>query len=124
MLIQNISSTISASGFTGNSAPAPVAVPRTEAAPAELPQGAVKAAASQHVTSAQVQEAVDHVNQVMKQNNSNVEFSIDKDTKQTVIKVVESGTGVVIRQFPSEEMLAISRAIDQMQHSLLVNQKA
>ena len=125
MLIQNISA---ASAFrpTSDSVPVSVAAPRTEAAPVELPQAAHKAAApqQQNTTPAQVQEAVDHINKVMSQNNANVEFSIDKDTKQTVIKVVEHNTGVVIRQFPSEEVLAISRAIDRMQHSLLVNQKA
>ena len=126
MLIQNISSAASAPRLSSDSAPIPVAAPRTGAAPVELPQVALKAAVSQrqNATPAQVQEAVDHINKVMSQNNANVEFSIDKDTKLAVIKVVESGTGVVIRQFPSEEALAISRVIDQMQHSLLVNQKA
>ena len=122
MLIQNISSAASAFRPASDSAPVPVAEPKTDThPPVDIPQEvAIKTAA----TPAQVKEAVDHINNMMRQNNANVEFSIDKDTKQTVIKVVESGTGVVIRQFPSEEALAISRAIDQMQHSLLVNQKA
>ena len=60
----------------------------------------------------------------MKQNNSGVEFSIDKDTKQTVIKVVESQTGQVIRQFPSAEVMAISREIDRMNRAVLLKQEA
>jgi flagellar protein FlaG len=61
----------------------------------------------------------------MKQNDSGLEFSIDQDTKRTIIKLVESRTGDVIRQYPTEDMLAITRAIDQMQqHGVLLNQKA
>lgn len=127
MLIQNISSAVSAPGFASDSGPVVVSAPRSQAAPVELPQVAVKAAAEQKATqptAAQLKDAVDSLNEAMKQHNSNVEFSIDKDTRQTVIKVVESQTGQVIRQFPSEEILAVSRAIDQMQQGLLVKQKA
>lgn len=131
MLIQNISSAASAPGFTSNSGPVAVAAPRTQAAPVELPQVAVKAVAEQQATqqakqptAAQLKTAVDNLNKEMKKNNSNVEFSIDKDTKQTVIKVVESQTGKVIRQFPSEEILAVSRMIGEAHQGLLVKQKA
>lgn len=125
MLIQSIGSSADAVRFTGDSAPVAVAAPRTEAAPVELKQVAVKATPEQQAaTPAQVQSAVDSINKVMRQTNSNVEFSIDKDTRQTVIKVVESKTGDVIRQFPSEEVIAISRSIDKMQQGLLLRQKA
>lgn len=122
MLIQNTGSAASAPRFTSDSAPAPVATPKTQAKPVDLPQAAVKA---DQPTSAQLKEAVDNINNAMRQSNSNVEFSIDKDTRHQVIKVVESKTGEVIRQFPSEEVLAISRAIDKMQQQgLLLNNKA
>lgn len=124
MLIQNINSAASAPGFTSDSAPVPVAAPQTQAAPVELPQIAVKTVAATQPTDAQLKNAVDNINRAMKQNNSNVEFSIDKDTKQTVIKVVESQTGQLIRQFPSEEILAVSRMIDEAQRGILVKQKA
>ncbi len=127
MLIQNAgSSAVPAPRLASDSAPVPVAAPRTEAAPVELQQAAATAAGRQ-ATQEQVQSAVDNINKAMAQSNANVEFSIDKDTKQTVVKVVESGTGDVIRQFPSEEVLAISRAIShmqQMQQGLLVKQQA
>lgn len=134
MLIQNISAAPTFR-LTSDGAPVPVAAPRTETAQVDLPQVAIKAATATEpktqqpdVPHAQVQSAVDHINQMMRHNNANVEFSIDKDTKQTVIKVVESGTGQAICQFPSEEAVALSRVIgqqmdQQMQRSLLVNQK-
>ena len=124
MLIQNLSSAASAPRLTSDSAPVPVAAPRT---PDEVPQAAVKVAAGQQVaqpTPDQLKAAVDNINQAMRQGNSNVEFSIDKDTKQTVIKVVESETGNVIRQFPSEEVIAISREIDKMNRAVLLKQEA
>jgi len=127
MLIQNTSSAASASGHTSDSAPVVVAAPHTQAAPVELPQVAAKAAAdakSAPPTPAQLQSAVDNINRAMRQNNSNVEFSIDKDTRQSVVRVVDSQSGDVIRQFPSEEVMAIAREIDHMQQGLLLKQKA
>jgi len=120
MLIQNISS--AASGFTGSSEPVAVAVPRAQAAPPGSPPVAARPVAQP--TPEQLKSAVDSLNRAMRQSNANVEFSIDRDTKQTVIKVVESQTGQLIRQFPSEEILAVSRMIGEMQQGLLVKQKA
>lgn len=113
----------------GDSSPVPAAAPRTEAEPlAQPPQVAVKPAPGKQAaepTSAQLQDAVDHINNAMRQNNSNVEFTIDKDSKRTIIKVIESKTGEVIRQYPSEEVLAIAHAIDKMQQrGLLLKQEA
>ena len=121
MLIQNTSSAASASRLTSDSAPVAVAAPQAKAAPVELQQVTVHATPP---TPAQVQNAVDSLNKAMKQINANVEFSIDSDTKQTVIKVVESKTGDVIRQFPSEEILSVAREIDRVQQGLLLKQKA
>jgi flagellar protein FlaG len=130
MLIQNINSATMAPRLASDSAPVAVAAPQIQATPVELPQTAVKAAtetpaANNAPTQAHIQSAVDGMNKMMKQNDSGLEFSIDQDTKRTIIKLVESRTGDVIRQYPTEDMLAITRAIDQMQqHGVLLNQKA
>lgn len=127
MLIQNTSSAASAPGFTSDSAPVAVAAPQIKAAPVELPQVTVQAAAEKQAaqpTPSQLQTAVDSINRAMKQSSSNVEFSIDNNTKQTVIKVVESQTGEVIRQFPSEAVIAIAKQIDSVQQGLLIKQEA
>lgn len=52
-----------------------------------------------------------------------LDFSVDKETGQTVVKVVDKATGDVIKQIPSEEMLAIAKAIDKVK-GLLIQQKA
>lgn len=70
-----------------------------------------------------VKQALAQVNQVVSAIAPNLQFSLDKDTGKTVVKVVDTKTNDVIRQFPSEEMLAIARAIDKLQ-GLLLRDKA
>ena len=122
MLIQNISSVAPVSGFTSNSAPVSVAAPNTQPPQVEMQQAAPVKQKTAQPTDAQVKSAVDNINQTMKQNSSNVEFSIDKGT--SVIKVVDSSTGELISQFPSKAALAISQMIEQSQPGALVEQKA
>lgn len=88
----------------------------------ELPQVAAKPAAEP--SAAQLQNVVDNINKALKQANRNLEFSVDESTNKQVVRLVDTDTGDLIRQFPTEEMLAISRAIDQIQQGLLLKQKA
>jgi len=71
----------------------------------------------------QVEEAAKTVNEFLKPINNSINFSLDEDTGITVVKVIDVTTKEVIRQIPSEEMLVIAKAIDQMK-GLLVQQKA
>ena len=71
---------------------------------------------------AQIKEAVKATNDFVSLVNSAVEFTVDDDTQLTVVKVIDKGTKEVIRQIPSEEMLAIAKALDTVQ-GLLVRQK-
>ena len=77
-------------------------------------------------SSEQVKKAADNINLAMKQANQNLEFefTMDTDTKKSIIKVVDKQTGELVRQIPTEETVAIARSIDRFQHSLLLNQKA
>lgn len=52
----------------------------------------------------------------------NLQFSIDEQTGRTVVKVVDATTSEVIRQFPSEELLSIAKALDKFS-GLLIKQK-
>lgn len=72
----------------------------------------------------QLQSAVDNINKILIQDNKGVEFSVDSSTKKSIVKVVDSTTGDLIRQFPSEEGLSLTRAIDRIQNGLLLTQKA
>jgi flagellar protein FlaG len=41
-----------------------------------------------------------------------LQFSVDKDTHSTVVKVIDSETNKLIRQIPSEELLSISKRLE------------
>ena len=71
-----------------------------------------------------VQHAVSVINHAMQQANRALEFSVDSDTSRTVVKMVDTSTGELIRQFPSETTLAISRDIETAQQGLLLKQQA
>ena len=64
----------------------------------------------------------DVVNQVQslqvlsEQKGWSVNFEIDGDSDQTIIKVVDAETKEVIRQIPNEEMLTISKKIKSIQN--------
>lgn len=104
---------------------APVAVVAAPSKPSvAVEQVAAKPVAEQQPSATQLQNVVDSINKVMKQSNRNLEFSVDTDTKKPIVKLVDSETGDVIRQFPSEEALAISRSIENIQKGLLLKQKA
>lgn len=70
-----------------------------------------------------VQSAVDDVNKALADSNRAIEFSIDPDVKTVVVKVIDKQDGSVLRQVPSQEMLAIAKALDQLQ-GLLVRSRA
>ncbi|OGS90543.1 MAG: hypothetical protein A2Z95_00015 [Gallionellales bacterium GWA2_60_18] len=71
-----------------------------------------------------MKQAVENINKALKQSNKNLEFSVDDDTKKVLVKLVDTETGDVIREFPTEEALAITRSIDQFQRGLLLRQQA
>lgn len=72
----------------------------------------------------ELKRAVAAINQAMQQSDRNLEFSVDSDTKKTVVRVVDTSTGEWIHQVTTEAALAISRRIDQFQRGLLLSQKA
>ena len=71
----------------------------------------------------QVQHAIEQIQQTMQKLAQNLQFSIDKDTGITVIKVLDSQTQEVIRQIPTEEAVSIARTLDKVQ-GLLFNDQA
>ena len=71
----------------------------------------------------ELEDAVKQVNDFLKPINNSIQFNLDDDTGKTIVKVIDLATKDVIRQFPSEEMLGIAKAIDKMK-GLLVQQKA
>ena len=95
-----------------------VAKPRQFASPVSSP-----APESPPPSEIELKQAVAATNAALKQVTNNVEFELDAGTGRTVIRVIDTDTRQVIRQMPSEEMLAIARALDTIK-GLLVRQEA
>jgi flagellar protein FlaG len=71
----------------------------------------------------QITKALDEVRAVVQPVAQSLRFTMDLDSGRTIIKVMDTETNDVIRQIPSEEILAMSRAIDKLR-GLLVKQTA
>ncbi len=73
--------------------------------------------AKQDVPQADIENEVQKLQEFSKLQGWTVNFSVEKDLDQVVIKVVDAGTKSMIRQIPSEELLAISKRIKDLRES-------
>jgi flagellar protein FlaG len=71
-----------------------------------------------------VSAAVKKMNDAMLGSSQSLQFTIDEDSKDIVVKVIDQTTKEVVRQIPSKEALQIAKSIDKMQQGLLINQTA
>ena len=67
---------------------------------------------------------VDHVNVALQGNSSDLKFTVVEGTDISVVRVEDAKTGELIRQFPSEEMVAFARALDESQQGTMLEEKA
>jgi flagellar protein FlaG len=77
--------------------------------------------ANNHVRHAveDVEEAVRDMNEFMRISSPSIHFTLDNDTGRTVVKMIDKETNEVVRQIPSVEALAISKALDRLQGLIL-----
>lgn len=66
-----------------------------------------------------VKAAVGKINESIQPLVSQLAFSVDEDSKQNVVKVVDMRTKEVLRQFPSEQVVLIAKALDNCKSFLL-----
>jgi len=71
----------------------------------------------------ELEAATQSVREFVRPINSNLEFSVNDDTGQLVVRIIDRTTKEVIRQMPSEEMLAVAKALDSIK-GLFVKQTA
>lgn len=71
---------------------------------------------------AKLKELVSNLNAMVQSVHRELKFSVDDDTGQTVIRVINSDTEEVIRQIPPDEILAIARNFTGSE-GLLLNAK-
>lgn len=99
--------------------------PETRRGPAvDVQQVSEVAVAARQASVEHLRGAAEELNRALRQSNRNLEFRLDEGTNRVVVKLTDTETGQVIRQIPSDEMLAISRAIGEFQQGLLLRQKA
>ncbi|MER2624739.1 MAG: flagellar protein FlaG [Accumulibacter sp.] len=83
----------------------------------------LSAQAMQSPDRAELEAATKSVRDFVEPINSNLEFNVDHDTGEMVVKVIDRASGEVIRQMPSEEMLAVAKALDSIK-GLFIKQTA
>ena len=95
-------------GSAEPAAPARQAAPKVVAVASPIPP-----------SEAEVKAAVAQINQLLQaQNNNSLRFEIDRPSGKTVVRVIDDDTHEILRQFPSEEVLAIARAIPPISGAL------
>ena len=70
-----------------------------------------------------VNEAVQAINHAIRSMNAKVSFNTDTETGVATVTVTDSVTKEVIRQMPSDEVIAIARALHKFE-GLIIHQKA
>lgn len=89
-------------------------------AKAAQPPGAPEAA---QPSREELTDAVRKINEGMKSSAQSLEFAIDDESKEIVVKIIDQHTREVVRQIPSVEALEIAKSIDKMR-GLLISQTA
>jgi len=72
---------------------------------------------------AELDNAVKQLNDYVQNLQRDLQFSIDKGSGRTIIKVIDSETKEIIRQFPSEEILKAAQQI-HAGNGLIIHAKA
>lgn len=80
---------------------------------------AANAANEVEPTPSELKSAVDKLNQSMTASSQDLQFSVDEDSKKTVVKLIDRTTHEVLRQMPTKEALDIARSLDKAMGKLI-----
>ncbi|MDH4394259.1 MAG: flagellar protein FlaG [Limnobacter sp.] len=112
MNISNLSDLISQSQNTGNAEKAAqVSTRPTPEVKAEKPKA--------ELSMSEMTEVLQRANKAMIKSGSDLKFSMDLENGKPVIQIIDRETDKVLRQIPSVEMLALSKALEKMQGVLM-----
>ena len=99
--------------------------PVADAGPVQAPvtDVAVQAKAEQNDEAQQqsLQDALGSMNDFVQNVKRDLQFSVDKELNQTVIKVVDSESGKLIRQIPEDIFLELARKVKESGEFNLLN---
>lgn len=114
--------------MTGATTPVGIVTARIAGpSPADAKEGSTPAAGGQslpppepdRVDPVAIEAAVQRLNEFVTDSRRNLEFRVDDGSGRTIITVVNSNTGEVVRQIPAEEVLALARNLRQSSAALL-----
>ena len=72
----------------------------------------------QTAKSVEVRQAVSRINEIVQSKQRDLSFNMDEDSGKYVIRVVDTESGELIRQIPSEEVLAIASQLREYQEDV------
>ncbi|MDX2464438.1 MAG: flagellar protein FlaG [Porticoccus sp.] len=75
-------------------------------------------------SSEELNQLVDQANVALQGRSSDLKFTIAAGTEISVVRIEDAETGELIRQFPSEAMVAIARALDDSQQGAMLEEQA
>ena len=74
----------------------------------------VKAAEAEKLSAGKLQQSLEEINNVLAGFSISVQFQIDPDYKELIVKVVDRASGELIRQMPSADVVRMSKAMDNL----------
>lgn len=122
MFISPINSAGIATQVSGEQIPAKAVVDQTKLAGHSATPHAFNglAGSSQAI---QLESAINAVSKFIQPVAKNLEFSVDAETNKVVVKIIDTETHEVVRQYPSEQLLAIAHTLNKLE-GLLFKLKA
>lgn len=76
----------------------------------------------QTISEKALQEAIDKVNKVMVGSQRELKYSVHEKTKEIIVKVINTDTGDVVREIPSEKILNLVARLQELV-GIFVNEK-
>jgi len=74
-----------------------------------------KAQPQQAANTAEVRQAVSRINEIVQSKQRDLSFNMDEGSGKYVIRIVDTESGELIRQIPTEEVLAIATQLREFQ---------
>lgn len=69
--------------------------------------------------SADIEKTVSRINEIVRSVQRDLSFNVDQESGRTVIRVIDSESGELIRQIPSEDLLAIATHLRDFQEEMV-----
>jgi uncharacterized FlaG/YvyC family protein len=76
--------------------------------------GPPRNSASDSLTTEEVENTVDALNEVFQQANVSVQYKVDADTKDIVVMLIDRNTDEVLRQIPPEQILKMRHRLEEL----------